>query len=177
MELQSAHRYDITARFFHWCMAVLIVAAAGLALIIDEFPNGPVKLQVVQLHQAIGLSIILLVIARLAWRIGHKPPPLPADTPPLLLLASRLGHLGLYALMLATPILGMMLAFYRRDGVIDLWVMRIPSPFTPDRATARSIREVHELAAYMLLALAGGHALIALWHHFIRRDGLISRMA
>jgi cytochrome b561 len=154
--------YDGVARALHWLMALLILAAFTLGLL------------VVEIHKVIGISILVLVAVRLGWRLAHRPPPA-APVGPLLDALSRMGHLALYILMVAVPVLGLVYAALRGQG-IDFGIFAISPIMEGNRAVARPYREVHELAAYALVGLAGLHMLAGLWHHFIRRDGILRRM-
>ena len=166
--------YDPVARYLHWSMAALIVLAFVLGLTIDAFPAAW-KQAAIETHKVIGLGLILLLAARLAWRLAHRPPPLePAS--PLLTAAAHLGHVALYVLMLVVPVIGLVYAIKRGQG-LDLGFFNIPPLAAPaPRAETRPIREWHEWAAYALIALAGLHALAALLHHAVKKDGTLRRM-
>lgn len=166
--------YDAGARFLHWSMAALIALTFLLGLTIDSFPSSW-KTGAIETHKAIGLVLVLLLAARLAWRLVRSPPPLePAS--PFMTAAARLGHATLYALMLLAPVIGLVYAIKRGQG-LDLGLFSIPPLAAPaPRAETRPIREWHEWAAYALIILAGLHALAELWHHLIRKDGTLRRM-
>ena len=167
-------RYDRVAISLHWLMAGLIVATFVIALVIDAFPRS-MKDILVETHKDIGLAVLALIVLRFAWRLTHRPPPLGDEVPPLVQKASTLGHLGLYALMVAVPVIGILYAFWRGQG-LHFGLFDIASPFTPDRATSRQFRQIHEFAAYAIMGLAGLHAAAALWHHYVRQDGVLRRM-
>lgn len=169
-----APRYAGLSIALHWLMAALIVVAFGLGLTVDLFPST-LKGVVVETHKDIGLAILALVVVRFAWRLAHPPP---AADPSLGLMAERLAglaHAGLYGLMLAVPVIGVLYIFWRGQG-LHLGLFDIASPLAADRPTARQAREVHEWAAYALMGLAGLHAAAAIWHHTVRRDGVLRRM-
>lgn len=166
--------YDPIARHLHWAMALLIVAAFILGLTIDSFP-ALWKRAAIESHKAIGLLLIALLMLRCAWRLGHRPPA-PEASSPLLVAMARLGHAGLYALMLLVPVIGLVYAIRRGQG-LDLGFFAIPPLAAPaPRAETRPIREWHEWASYALIALATLHAVAALWHHLVRRDDTLRRM-
>lgn len=170
----SAPRYTGLSIALHWLMALLIVVAFALALTIDAFPKE-VKPIVVETHKDIGLAILALLVVRFAWRLAHPPP---ASEPTLGAVQERLatlGHLGLYVLMIGVPVIGVLYVFWRGQG-LSLGLFDIASPFAADRPTARQFRGIHEWAAYGLMGLAGLHAAAALWHHYVRRDGVLRRM-
>lgn len=165
--------YDSVARGLHWLIAVLVVAAFALGLLVDTFPSSWED-GVVNAHKLIGVSILCLAVLRLVWRAGHKPP----ATQPIGWLLERLayaGHVLLYCLMMAVPLIGLAFAAWSGQG-IDFGVFSIAPLMVENHAVARQIGEIHELAAYLLICLASLHALVALWHHFIRKDDVLRRM-
>lgn len=166
-------RYDNVALVLHWLMAALIVVAFVLALVVDALPRSfePV---IVEAHKDIGMAILLLIAVRGLWRISHRPPE-PEATGALMRQAASLGHLALYALMLAVPLIGIGYTFWRGQG-LHLGIIDIASPFQADRPVARQWKEVHEFSAYALIGLASLHAAIALFHHLVLRDGTLRRM-
>jgi cytochrome b561 len=167
-------RYSSVSIALHWLTAALIVAAFVLALVVDDL-GQPLKGTLVTVHKSLGLAVLALFVLRILWRLVQPPPPLPASTSPLVEKASGLGHLALYGLMAAVPVVGILFVFYRGRG-LDFGLFSIASPFAENRDTARSFRELHEFLAYALMALAGLHAAAALWHHYVWKDGLLDRM-
>lgn len=172
--IAARESYDPIARFLHWSMALLIVLAFVLGLTIDAFPSDW-KRAAIESHKAIGILLIVLLVARCAWRLTHRPPE-PEASSPLLAVAARLGHAGLYVLMLVVPVIGLVYAIKRGQG-LDLGLFSIPPLAAPaPRAETRPIRAWHEWASYALIALAVLHAIAALWHHTVRRDDTLRRM-
>ncbi len=165
--------YSATARHIHWLMAFLIIATFVLALVIDDLPKSW-KANSISLHKATGLAILLLLAFRILWRFMHRPPSLVELNPKLRRLAG-LGHFTLYALMLAVSVFGLIYAALRGLG-LEFGLFSISPIFEANRAAARPYRQLHELSAYALLGLAGLHAITALWHHYIRKDGVLQKM-
>lgn len=166
--------YDAVSRFFHWTMASLIVVVFIMGLTVDTLPKS-FERTYVNLHMVLGLLITALYLARLGWRWNHKPPPADPTLGRFVDATSRLGHIGLWALMLVVPLIGVAVIFFRGRG-IDFYLFQVSSPFEANRAVARPMKEAHELAAYALVGLAALHAAAALWHHFVRRDNVLRRM-
>jgi cytochrome b561 len=166
-------RYSGLSIALHWLMAAIIVTAFVLALVINAFPKD-MKPLVVETHKALGLAVLALLVLRFAWRLLSPPPPLTGVTPVVQRL-SQFGHLGLYLLMIAVPVVGIVYSFWRGQ-TLHFGLFDIASPFAADRAMSRQFREIHEFAAYALIGLAGLHAVAALWHHYVKRDGVLRRM-
>jgi cytochrome b561 len=90
-------------------------------------------------------------------------------------LASHAGHVALYVLMIAIPLIGIPTLLYRGRG-LDFGLFQIPSPFSRTPEIFRPLTQVHEIASYLLIALAVGHALAAIYHQYVLRDGTLTRM-
>ncbi len=87
-------------------MALGFLALIVIGLSMTHLGFAPMtKFKLYQLHKSIGVTILLLALCRLGWRLTHRPPPLP-DMPPLQRFAAEAGHVLLYALMLALPLTG-----------------------------------------------------------------------
>ena len=93
------------ARLLHWLMALLILAMLfiGVSMVVDLSPRHTVLLS---LHKATGLALLLLVVLRIAVRLGVPHPPLPHDLPAPQRWAAAASHVLLYGLMLGMPLLG-----------------------------------------------------------------------
>ncbi|MGN6098226.1 MAG: cytochrome b [Bosea sp. (in: a-proteobacteria)] len=170
----AATAYDAVARKLHWSIAALILVAFGLGLTVDVFPHSW-EYAVVETHKVVGIAILVLVLARLGWRLTHRPPKMP-DGPAILALAARIGHVALYLVMLIVPIIGLVYAVRRGQG-FDFGLFAVPAfQAAEPRAATRPIREWHEWAAYALIALACLHALAAFGNHFVRTDDPLRRM-
>ena len=167
-------RYSGGAIFFHWSMAALILFMAVSGLLFDDIPRS-VKPVLINLHAACGTVVLAMLVLRFWWRQTHRPPREPASIPEWNRRLATLGHWLLYALMAFVPLVGLVYLFYRGLG-IDFGLFQIASPVERTVAIARPLGSVHQLSAYALMVVASGHIVVALWHHFVRRDGLLLRM-
>ncbi|PWC46017.1 cytochrome b [Azospirillum sp. TSA6c] len=169
--------YSTTQKTLHWLIALLIVGLYLLTFGEDFYERGhPMRATIWWLHISFGLGLLGLVLARIVLRLTRGTPALPPEMTPAERGASHLVHFGLYALMLAIPLVGVVLTWLRGDTLTFFGLFTIPSPFETDRTLGRSVKEIHELGANLILALAALHAAAALWHHFVRRDGVLARM-
>jgi cytochrome b561 len=169
-------RYDRLAILFHWVMAALIFYAAAAILIADDLPRGAFRDFIKTTHNSVGAVALLLLLLRVVWRMGSIAPPMPTTMNAFQRRLARLAHFGLYGLMALVPLLGLITLFLRGRG-LEFGFFSIESPLAANRALSRSIKEVHELAAYLLLGLVAFHIAAALWHQFIKRDGLMGRIS
>lgn len=169
--------YGSSQKAIHWVVFLLVIGLYGLTYAEDLFPRGdPNRDLVWWFHISFGLLLFALVILRVSLRLVYGAPELPSEMRPLERWLAKIAHLLLYALLVAIPVLGILLTWFRGDALSFFGLFTIPSPFLPDRPTAGFIKELHELCANLILALAGLHAIAALWHHFVRKDDVLKRM-
>ena len=170
----AAARYEGGAMTLHWVMVVLIVVVGVLGLLHDSWPKATQAFWI-NVHALLGLSVWALVMVRLGWRLVHPPPELPAEAGELSRRWSYPVHLLLYALMLVIPIFGIV-TFLWHGRVFDFGLLKLDFGIRKNRAIFHPTEEIHGYLAYALFTLAGLHTLAALWHHFVRRDGVLQRM-
>jgi cytochrome b561 len=174
-------RYTRTAIALHWAIAVLIVWQIGSGMWMVPAIDDPVRFarafSIYQVHKSTGLTVLLLSLFRLLWRLMHAPPLLPITTPVWQRTASRIVHAALYTLMITVPLAGWLVVSSSPFGLPTLvygWFEWPHLPLSPtlDPAT----RATHRLLGYALGALAVGHVAAALGHHVVNRDHLLRRM-
>jgi cytochrome b561 len=166
--------YGPIAMALHWTIAALIVVAGILGLLHDSWPRATQAFWI-NVHAIVGLSILMLVAARIRWRLRHTPPDLPPDVGEFSARLSYPAHLLLYALMVAIPLIGIV-TFVWHGRVFDFGLFRLDFGVKSNRAVFHPTENLHGYLAYALFGLAGLHALAALWHHLVRRDGVLMRM-
>lgn len=169
--------YTRTAVTLHWLIAALIFITFPLGVYMSDLALSPDKLKLYSYHKWIGVSVLLLAMLRVLWRLGHTPPPLPASTPRWQQLAAHAVHGLLYALLLAIPISGWLMSSAK--GVQTVWfgVLPLPNLVQKDKALGELLTQVHQGLNLALLLLVAAHVGAALKHQFIDRDGLIRRMS
>ena len=168
--------YTATAKSLHWVMAVLIIGLLALGFYMQDLPLSPEKLKLYSWHKWAGVTAFLLVLVRLAWRAGHRPPPLPASMPKPLQLAAHGGHLALYGLMLAMPLSGWLMSSAKGFQTVWFGLLPIPDLLAKDKALGDLLQNVHATLAVLFVLILVGHVAAALKHHFIDRDDILTRM-
>lgn len=168
--------YTRTAIFLHWFIALLIFAAFPLGVYMHDLPFSPDKLKLYSWHKWLGVSVFFLVVMRLIWRAGHRPPPLPVLMPHWQKLAAQAVHLLLYVLIAAIPISGWLMSSAKGFQTVWLGVLPLPDLVSKNKELGDLLREVHESLNLLLLGLLLAHVGAALKHHFIERDGVLVRM-
>ncbi|MBZ9711453.1 cytochrome b [Mesorhizobium sp. ESP7-2] len=169
--------YTSAQKAMHWAVFVLVIGLYGLTYVEELFPRGdPGRALVWWLHISFGMLLFVLIVVRVSLRLTLGTPGLPRQMSELERWTAKVAHLVLYALLVAIPVLGIVLTWYRGDALSFFGLFTIPAPVSPDRDAARFVRELHSLCANLILILAGLHAAAALWHHFIRKDDVLKRM-
>jgi cytochrome b561 len=172
----SPERYGAIAKTFHWLTVVLVIAGWLLGQFGDDLPHA-MHIAGVAIHMSIGLSVLMLLVARLAWRVVD-PPPAPEKTVlgGAAEASARALHFIFYALLVAIPVMGILVEFARGGALPIFGVWEIASPWVRDRAFSRSMIGIHALLANTLMVLAVLHGAAALAHHFVFRDRTLRRM-
>lgn len=171
---QSTDRYGPGAIAFHWTMFLLVVVVGILGLLHDSWPK-PTQAFWINVHAVCGLALWLLLLARFAWRLRHPPPVLPLEAGEFARRLSTPVHLFLYALLCVTPLVGLV-TFIWHGRILNLGLFQLDFGIRANRAVFHPTEDIHGYLAYALFALAGIHAAAALWHHFMRHDGVLGRM-
>lgn len=174
---QAGKRYTGVAIGLHWLVAFLIFAAFPLGVYMHDLPLSPTKLQLYSYHKWIGITVLLLAVLRILWRIGHPAPPLPDSMPAWQKAASHGVHALLNLLTLAVPFSGWLMSSAK--GFQTLWfgVLPLPDLVGKDKALGELLAQVHMGLNLALAILVVLHVAAALKHHFIDRDDVLTRMS
>ncbi len=168
-------RYTGPAIAAHWVIAALILVAFPLGVYMHELPLSPTKLKLYSYHKWIGITVLLLFVPRILWRITHRPPaplPMPAWQHRI---AEGTHHL-LYLLMFLVPLSGWLMSSAKGFQVVYFGVLPLPDLVGKSEDLGDLRKGVHEARNFGLLALVGLHVAGALKHVIIDRDGTLRRM-
>jgi cytochrome b561 len=169
-------RYDGIAQALHWLTFGLLAISIPVAIVLAKAPpEGALKFRLYTLHESIGLTVWLITVARLVWRVRH-PPPVLANMPHLLARLRHVVHGGLYALLLTMPIVGWAGGSAFGFPPDFWWLVQLP-PITPqDKTLGAFLIGAHKALGYALIVLLAFHVIAALFHHFAWKDGTLTRM-
>ena len=173
-------RYGAIAIALHWVLALAILAMLGVGWYMTGLPFSPQRLKLYNWHKWAGVAVLALSVLRLAWRLAHRPPALPAPVRAAMPRWQQVAHHGthhlMYALFLAVPLVGW--AYSSAAGFPIVWFGALPLPdlLPKDKALADAIKPWHAWAAFTLAALVVLHVAAVVKHELIDRDGLLSRM-
>ncbi|GAA0733041.1 cytochrome b [Sphingomonas japonica] len=168
-------RYTGGAIAFHWSIAVLVLVNVAIGLFGESLLAGiPNQMPV---HKAIGITVLVLSIARTGWRIAHPAPPPPATLPGWQRLAARISHGAFYILLIALPLTGWLMVSGTEKRRELSWFGLFDIPYLPvGTAAGDAGHELHEMLGLLMAALIVLHVAAALRHHFVLRDGTLARM-
>jgi cytochrome b561 len=169
-----AKQYSRTAVVLHWVVALLISAALVLAWVLPR-KNAPGYDALLELHKSVGLVVLAVVVSRLLWRIGHPVAPA-ASLTPLEARLSGITHWALYAIMFLIPLTGYLFASAEGQHVDFLGLFTAASPLPTDRTVSVPLEFLHKTGQYAIYGFVGLHVVAALYHHFVKRDGVLQRM-
>lgn len=175
-------RYTTVAITLHWVIAICILTllASGwwMTSAIDQPASKAFAYRVYQLHKAVGLTVLVLSLARLAWRLGHKPPPLSPSMGRLQRMAAEGTHIVFYVLMIAMPLLGWAMVSASPLGLPTSYFGLFTWPHLPGLAASAegTLKTLHGAGGFVFAALAALHIAAALKHQFVDRDDILMRM-
>jgi cytochrome b561 len=172
----STGRYGVVAQSFHWIIAALIVIQFVLANMADDLPLGVHKLALLARHKSFGMTVLMLAILRLLWRLRNPPPELPAGMTALERKLARATHAAFYVLLFAMPLTGWLMSSAKNYSVSWFGVFTWPDLIGKNEQAFELLRSTHHLLGFVLFTISILHILAALKHHFWNRDDVLIRM-
>ncbi|MEO1193884.1 MAG: cytochrome b [Pseudomonadota bacterium] len=181
-------RYTSVAIALHWLIAASIILqlASGLwmADAINEPATQALAFEVYQWHKSLGLTVLILSLLRLLWRLTHRVPGLPDGMKPWEIMAAKATHVLFYVIMIVMPLTGWVIVSASAFGLPTLYWGLFTWPHLPITGLASETKavienifgEVHALLGYGTIGLLALHVGAALKHHFIARDAVLARM-
>ncbi len=173
----TASQWGSVSKTLHWLIALLIITLGIVGLSMGELPKTPKYFWVYTAHKSIGISVLVLVIARLGWRLyAGAPQPVPG-TPSWQERLASATHWLMYALILAIPLSGWLydsasgLRPFRLFGLVEM-----PKLSQPSEQASQISHAIHEWGFWLLIAIVLAHAGAAFYHHIHQRDVTLVRM-
>jgi cytochrome b561 len=169
-------RYSAVAQAFHWIIAALIVTQFTLGWMQGDLPLGMHKLALLARHKSFGMTILMLAVLRLLWRLFNRPPELPSGMSKIERVLARATHTAFYVLLFAMPLTGWMMSSAKNYSVSWFGRFTWPNIIAPNERAFELLRSAHDILSYVLFAIAILHILAALKHHFWNKDDVLIRM-
>lgn len=185
---QARARYDTVAIILHWMIAAAILSLIPVGLWMSDALEHHTASQmtiftIVQMHKSAGLTVLVLSLARLGWRLAHRAPDLPDAMPVWEKRAARATHVLFYALMIGLPLTGWAAVSASPWGIPTLWFGLFEWPHLPGlpdlaykKPVAEAFEAAHGLLAYLAILLIALHVGAALRHHLLKGDDVLARM-
>ena len=174
--MNTDRRYDAVALALHWSIALLALVQLALGWWMIDIPKTPVGVRAAwfNLHKSIGLTIGLLMLARLGWRLVHATPGLPGWLPRWQARVARASHALLYGALIVQPLVGYLGSSFTSYPIL-YFGRTLPHWGWDSPALKALCSEVHLALAGFITALVALHIAAAL-RHLVRRDGVFDRM-
>jgi cytochrome b561 len=175
---QTILRYDNVAVAIHWLTVVLLLTQVYVGFTFHGMERGPERGEWFTWHKTIGALILLLSLARLAWRLGHKPPPFPPELPRWERVAAVWNHRAFYFLLIVLPLTGLLAVSGGADEATTRLAGGIPLPLIPgiSDALGDTFGSMHEALVRVTIALIILHVAAALKHQFLDHSRAEGRM-
>jgi cytochrome b561 len=157
-------------------MAGLVLLMLPVGVLLQYAPQGPIQNTLYDLHRSTGVLLLVMAVIRLGYRLGHAPPPLPADIPAVQRHAAGIVHVLLYALLFAMPIVGWWGTSAFGAPITVFWLFELPPLVAKDAALSEQVLALHGWLGLTFAGLVGLHSGAALHHHLVRKDETLRRM-
>jgi cytochrome b561 len=167
-------QYGTTAKVFHWLIVALLLVQYLIGWLMPDIHRGPPGAPMI-FHISVGMTILLLIVLRLAWRLAHPVAP-ESSLPQWQRLSSEAVHWLLYVLVLATTITGWLFASFRGWSISFFYLAPMPMLASENSAAVKIVDGLHQAMEWTLLVVIGIHVAVALAHVFIYRDRIMQRM-
>ncbi|MFW5427450.1 MAG: cytochrome b [Methylophagaceae bacterium] len=179
----SSTRYDRVQIILHWLIALALFFMIGLGLYMVELPKQSelppgeesVRAFYFLMHKSMGLTVAMLIVLRVLWRLTHKAPPLPDTVSKWQQRAAGVVHGMIYVLMVAMPLSGYLQSMFSKYDT-KFWGIVLPRMAEADKATREQFTEVHEILAFLLIGLIVIHIVAAIKHR-LEGSGVSERMS
>ncbi|HEX4619704.1 MAG TPA: cytochrome b [Steroidobacteraceae bacterium] len=172
----TTRRWGVIAQTFHWLIVALLVVQVTLAEMADDLPNGLRKLTLLARHKSFGITILALVILRLAWRSLNPHPPLPDNLKPYERKLAHFSHAALYTLLFAIPLSGWTMSSARGFPVSWFGFFQLPDLVPKSRPLYEALVTTHVTLVCVLAVVVALHVAGALKHHLVHKDDVLRRM-
>ena len=176
MLTNTADAWGAPAKLFHWTVALLILVQIDLGFAAALWRLSPLKLELFVWHKSTGVLILVLMLARLAWRLANRSPALPPQTPAWERFAAQASHAALYVLAIALPLSGWVINSAAGVPFSVFWLVPLPPIVAPDEHVEEIAKLVHFSLLVALCLLLAVHIGAALRHHLIKRNDVLLRM-
>jgi len=176
MMKNTNNTYGVVAKSFHWLLFLMLTFSIVAGNFLASLPKGAEKLQVAGMHKSFGVVLLMLILLRLVWRLINEIPRLPDETTAGEAFIAKAMHWGLYVLMFAQPLSGIMMSQAAGFPVSFFGFFELPVFLDKNPELAKTFLTIHGTVWILLVIAVIGHAGAALRHHFIKKDNVLKQM-
>jgi cytochrome b561 len=163
-------------RWLHWASVIAIVVCAAAGLLREVVQSEYLRALVLEIHRQAGLFVLVALGVRIAARLRQPLVDHAADMPLWQRMAAHGAHLAMYGMLLVLPVLGIMVSHAHGAPLRLFGFFTLPSLVEADADLADDLTDYHIWAAWGMLALVVAHVGAAVWHHRVRKDGVLAAM-
>jgi cytochrome b561 len=164
----TIQRYGRVAKLFHWVIFILVVSVLAIGFLLDSIHNKDFHSTVVNIHKIIGLFILVLMILRALWALNNPKPTMEN-------FLVKYGHFFIYFLLIVTPVVGWVRAMAGGHAP-HIFGLNLSLPIEKNAHLKYVSGVAHYWLAWVIIVVVSLHILIALYHHFVKKDDVLKRM-
>ena len=170
-------KYDRMLVLLHWVLAMGLFYQLGLGLWMEDIPKDPpgFRAEWFNLHKSIGICLGFLILWRLGWRVTHSVPAPPIGNTEFQNKLSQSAHRFLYVCMVVLPLSGFMGSSFSAYPV-KFFGLPLPKLWESSPEGKELFSTIHEVTAFVMMIIIILHISAAVWHQWVKRDGVLSRM-
>jgi cytochrome b561 len=168
--------YPASSKLLHWLVAACVLMTAPVAIAMTRVGTGPTQDALYNLHKSLGVLILALMVLRLINRLAAGAPTAEPEIEPWQKTVSSIVHTSLYVLLLAMPVVGYIANSAYGASTPFFGLFELPAIVGKNEALATQLFTLHRWVGWLVILLVLMHVSAALYHHFIRRDGVLKRM-
>jgi cytochrome b561 len=173
MYKDTKETYGSVAKFFHWMVFILVFCLILVGYFMEDVGKA-IQPTVYNLHKLTGLTVLLLMLCRLFWRSINRKPELEGARAWERFL-ERSMHILLYLVLIAMPLSGWLMSV-AAGRAPHLFNLMLTLPITASKPLAELCESIHGTLAIVIIVLVSLHVLAALYHHFVKKDNVLTRM-
>lgn len=173
---RSLHRHSTATLVLHWATVGAVLVAAGSGLAREWVEDQALRILLLQIHEQAGVFVLVALVLRLLNRAVFGLANHAGAMPLLMRWAAQMAHVGMYLLLAVLPVLGWAVCSAKAIDLSVFGLVRLPALVQDDPDLADLLIDKHVFAAWTLLAMVILHVAAALWHHRVRRDGVLQAM-
>jgi cytochrome b561 len=172
----AAESYSGFAKFLHWVIAISVLVMIPVAVAMLNLEPGNLQNVLYTVHRSLGVLVLALMIVRIFYRFIHGAPAPEPTLDPFQRIASHLVHMALYVLVTAQALIGWIATSAYGAPISFFGLFTVPALVEKDQTLATPLFTAHLVLAFAIAGLLLLHIGAALYHYFIRKDGVLQRM-